>query len=63
MAIKYPGAPANEWLFVQESVGTETMSRTAVHWPEADIAIPLNHDMELDLIGIVKGDINGSWVG
>ena len=63
MAIKYPGAPANEWLFVPESVGTETMSRTAVHWPEADIAISLNHDMELDLIGIVKGDINGSWVG
>ena len=63
MAIKYSGAPANEWLFVEPSVGTETMSRTAVHWPVADLSIQLDHNMELDLIGIVKGDINGSWVG
>ena len=63
MAIKYPGAPTNEWLFVEPSVGTETMSRTSVHWPVADLSIPLDHNMELDLIGIVKGDINGSWVG
>ncbi|MEI6638709.1 MAG: Ig-like domain-containing protein [Chlorobium sp.] len=63
MAIQYPGAPTNEWLFEEQSVGSETMSRTAVHWPVVDLSIPLDHNMTLDLIGIVKGDINGSWVG
>ena len=62
MAVKLSTAPANEWLFVPESVGSESMSRTHVVWPDNPIPVMLGADQELDLIGIVKGDVNGSWL-
>ncbi|MEI6415857.1 MAG: putative Ig domain-containing protein, partial [Pseudomonadota bacterium] len=62
MAVKLSTAPEKEWLFVPESVGSETMSRTHVVWPDNPIPLMLNADQELDLIGIVKGDVNGGWV-
>ncbi len=62
MAVKLSTAPANEWLFVPESIGSETMSRTHVLWSDNQIPVMLDTDHELDLIGIVKGDVNGSWV-
>jgi RHS repeat-associated protein len=62
MAVKLSTAPEKEWLFVAESVGSETMSRTNVVWPDNPIPLTLNADQELDLIGIVKGDVNGSWL-
>jgi len=63
MAVKLDSAPAKEWLFVPESVGSETMSRTHVVWPDSPMPVTLGADQELYLIGIVKGDVNGSWVG
>jgi Bacterial Ig-like domain len=63
MAVKLSTAPEKEWLFVPESVGSETMSRTHVVWPDSTIPVTLDVDQELHLIGIVKGDVNGSWVG
>jgi hypothetical protein len=62
MAVKLGTAPEIEWLFVPESVGSETMSRTHVVWPDNPIPVILDGDQEFDLIGIVKGDVNGSWV-
>ncbi len=63
MAVKFDTAPANEWMFVPESVGSDAMSRTHVVWPDNPIPVTLGVDQELHLIGIVKGDVNGSWVG
>jgi serralysin len=62
MAVKLSTAPEKEWLFVPESVGSEVMSRTSVVWPDNPISVTLDGDQELDLIGIIKGDVNGSWV-
>ncbi len=62
MAVKLSTAPEKEWLFVPESVESETMSRTHVVWPDNPIPVTLDSDQELHLIGIVKGDVNGSWV-
>ncbi len=62
MAVKLSTGPEKEWLFVPESVGGETMSRTHVVWPDNPIPVTLDADQELHLIGIVKGDVNGSWV-
>ncbi|MFZ4524190.1 MAG: Ig-like domain-containing protein [Chlorobium sp.] len=62
MAVKLDTAPAKEWLFVPESVGSEAMSRTHVVLPENPIPVLLGVDQDLHLIGIVKGDVNGSWV-
>ncbi len=62
MAVKLDTAPEKEWLFVPESVASEEMSRTHVVWPDNPIPVTLDMDQELHLIGIVKGDVNGSWV-
>ena len=62
MAVKLSTAPEKEWLFVSESVGSETMSRTHVVWPDNPIPVTLDGDQEMDLVGILKGDVNGSWV-
>ncbi len=61
MAVGLPSAPANEWLFVPESVGCESMTRTHVEWPGNPLPVTLDMDQELPLIGIVKGDVDGSW--
>jgi hypothetical protein len=61
MAVGLETAPHDEWIFVSESVGSETMTRNHVDWSEADIAVDLYQNTELDLIGIVKGDVDGSW--
>ena len=61
MAVKLSTAPEMEWLFVPESVGSESMSRTHVVWPDNPIPVTLDMDLDVNLIGIVKGDVDGSW--
>jgi VCBS repeat-containing protein len=61
MAVKLDTAPAKEWLFVPDSVGSESMTRNHVVWPENPVSVTLDIDQELHLIGLVKGDVNGSW--
>ena len=61
MAVKLSTAPEMEWLFVPESVGNESMSRTHVVWPDNPIPVTLDMDLDVNLIGIVKGDVDGSW--
>ncbi len=61
MAVHLDTAPASEWIFVPESVGSESMTRTHVDWPDDPVAVTFGIDQELDLIGIVKGDVDGSW--
>ncbi|MEI6652795.1 MAG: hypothetical protein WCL42_09510, partial [Chlorobiaceae bacterium] len=61
MAVKLSTAPEMEWLFVPESVGSESMSRTYVVWPDNPIPVTLDIDQDVHLIGIVKGDVDGSW--
>jgi len=61
MAAKFSSAPEMEWLFVPESVGSESMSRTHVVWPDNPIPVTLDMDQNVHLIGIVKGDVDGSW--
>lgn len=63
MAFRIFSAPANEWIFVQDSVGADAgMSRADVHWPADPVTLTLDHDQDVHLVGIVKGDVNGSWV-
>ena len=63
MAVGIDTAPDNNWLFVsQDETLAATISRTAVDWSVADINVLLNADTQLHLIGIVQGDVDGSWV-
>ena len=62
MAVHLSSAPANEWFFVSESLGSESMSRSHVIWQDKLLLMTIDHDQQLELIGIVKGDVDGSWV-
>ena len=58
MAAHIATAPDIEWIFVSEEEAlSSNMSRKAVDWSVADIDITLDSDVELDLIGIIKGDV------
>ena len=65
MAVKMPTAPAKEWMFVEESRdfwnetnGTFTLNRNAAAW---DHSITAAAEGEVNLVGVLKGDVNGSW--
>ena len=62
MAVGIESAPADEWIFVAESAAGKTMDRSHVDWSDTCTIIDLNYEaVNLDLIGIVKGDVDGSW--
>jgi hypothetical protein len=68
MAVKYAGAPAREWLFVKESedfwnetTQTSLINKNSVLWDSADKQVILSSDTNLNLVGVLKGDVNGSW--
>ncbi len=62
MAFNMPSAPQKEWEIVPESVGSETMTRSAVDWSKAEIPeVTLDQDLEMPLVGVLMGDVNGSW--
>ena len=64
MAVGLNTAPESEWIFVaEEEALSATMSRKVVDWSLAEIDVSLDTDTELNLIGIVKGDVDGSWLG
>jgi uncharacterized delta-60 repeat protein len=52
-----------EWVFMPESTGSEPMDRDHVTWPSSDIAVTLDHDTQIDLVGVLLGDVDGSWGG
>jgi hypothetical protein len=67
MAVKLPTALPHEWFFVDESrdfwneaTSQYTLTRTATI---VERAIPVNvvGDTTLNLVGVLKGDVNGSW--
>ena len=62
MAVGIDTAPDQEWMFMQASVANESMSRTSVQWSDYLSDFTIAQDTELDLIGVIKGDVNGSWV-
>jgi hypothetical protein len=73
MAVKRSDAPSREWLFVNESQdfwdeaanggqGGLTISRTNVAWNK-DLQATVSQETTLNLLAVLKGDVNGSWTG
>jgi VCBS repeat-containing protein len=73
MAVKRSDALPREWLFVSESQdfwgesanngqGGYTISRTNVAWNK-DLQATVTQDTTLNLLAVLKGDVNGSWTG
>jgi Ca2+-binding RTX toxin-like protein len=70
MAVKLSTAVPQEWFFVEEKrdfwdqtanngQGAFTLSRTSAAWDRSIVADPANGPV--NLVGILKGDVNGSW--
>jgi uncharacterized delta-60 repeat protein len=62
IAVNHASAPADEWIYVRQDQQLDAMNRSHVDWSFAEQPIDIYGDMELDLIGVVKGDVDGSWV-
>lgn len=62
MSVGLGAAPDKEWFFVPGSVANESMDRTSVVWPDVSVTTTLSSDTAVNLVGIVKGDVNGSWL-
>lgn len=73
MAVKRVDAPAREILFVNEShdfwneaanagKGAYTTTRSEVKWTEGDKLFTSPDTQNLNLVAVLKGDVNGSWV-
>jgi hypothetical protein len=67
MAVKAPTAPAQEWHFVNESLdlwneaaGLSALTRSSTAWDPA-VNVQLAQDTTLNYVGVLKGDVNGSW--
>jgi uncharacterized delta-60 repeat protein len=65
MVIKLPAAPAKEWMFVEESrdfwnetTQAFTLDRNHTTW---DHSISATAAEQTNLVGVLKGDVNGSW--
>jgi hypothetical protein len=61
MAFGREDAPEPEWAIVPESTGSEPMDNDNVNWPEENIAVTLDQDTQIDLVGVLLGDVDGSW--
>jgi hypothetical protein len=59
MAIKFSTAPEMEWLFVPDSIGSESMSRTHVVWP--DNQIPVTLDMVAERRSLSEVEVSRSY--
>jgi hypothetical protein len=67
MAVKAPTALGQEWLFVNESkdlwnetTATSSLTKTNAAW-DAGLGVGLHSDATVNLVGVLKGDVNGSW--
>ena len=74
MAVKRVDAPVREILFVNEShdfwnetanagQGAYTTTRGEVKWTEGDKLFTSPDTQNVNLVAVLKGDVNGSWAG
>ncbi|MDP1893378.1 MAG: hypothetical protein Q8K87_04470, partial [Hydrogenophaga sp.] len=69
MAVKLPTAIPQEWFFVNESqdlwnedTGASALTRSAATWESGLGQVDLSESSTINLVGVLKGDVNGSWV-
>jgi len=67
MAVKLPSATTPQWMFVEDTRdfyddanGVFTLNRSNASW-DRTITANVAGDTTENLVGIIKGDVNGSW--
>jgi hypothetical protein len=63
MAVNYEGAPEEAWIFMPDYVAGYEMTRSTVDWSAEEMTVDLLNNQAINLIGIVRGDVDGSWMG
>jgi Ca2+-binding RTX toxin-like protein len=61
MALGRDDAPEPEWAIVPADTENEPRDSSNVNWPEENIAVTLDQDTQIDLVGVLIGDVDGSW--
>ena len=61
MALNYHDAPSEEWIFLPEWVGKSEMTRSSVDWSAAEIMLDVENYQIVNLIGVIQGDVDGSF--
>jgi hypothetical protein len=68
MAVKLADAPQAEWLFLREqdtfwnaSTSSFSVTRSAVPNAELPMGMQMSVAITLNLVGVLTGDVNGSW--
>ena len=67
MAVNFSTALPQAWLFVEETrdfwneaTQSFSLTRQSALW-DRDISVGLTQDQSVNLVGLLKGDVNGSW--
>jgi Ca2+-binding RTX toxin-like protein len=67
MAVNWPGSAPDEWFFVEETRDfwnedsqQYTLTRDASAW-EREVVIDASASPSTGVVGVLKGDVNGSW--
>jgi Ca2+-binding RTX toxin-like protein len=70
MAVGRADAPARDWIFVREdadlwneATGKASLTNAAVSYGTSPFAVSGGGAQDLDFVGVLKGDVNGSWAG
>jgi len=61
MAVQHESAPEQEWIIVSDGIEEAGLDRKSVDWSAADIDLSITADTEVGLVGVLRGDVNGSW--
>jgi hypothetical protein len=62
LAYNLPATSSKEWVIVDDSVGSQVMNRNSVDWSGVAVNVTLDQDQGVHLIGVLTGDVDGSWV-
>jgi hypothetical protein len=67
MAVKSPAAPAPQWHFVREQLdlwneagSSSQLTRSQASW-DASLGVTVLQETTANLVGVLRGDVNGSW--
>jgi hypothetical protein len=61
IALHHESAPEPEWAIVPADTVNDPRDSSDVNWPEENIAVTLDQDTQIDLVGVLLGDVDGSW--
>lgn len=60
MAVGLPTSQSPEWLWFTQATGTAFVTDTTYEWNKG-IVVPVGASQVLQLVGVLRGDVDGSW--